>query len=138
MNIDGMLSLYEDSYFKERDFINPDRVITPGQKKAAERDYDTDPVRCLLENVEQSRDDAKETALRMRQAQQDGLLDRTLYQSADKEERKRWRNVIITLKGDHARALAELAHWRDYVRWAMEEQGKGDTRLPPEREAVAR
>ncbi len=132
MNIEGMLSLYEESYFKDRDFVPSDRVITPGQKKSAESEYDADPVRCLLENVEQSRDDVKETALRMRLAKQDGLLDHDLYKTASKEERKRWRNAIVTLKGDHARAVAELAHWRGYVQWAMDQRDNADPRLPRE------
>ena len=136
MNIDGMLHLYEDSYFKERDFIPADRVITPGQKAAAEREYDADPVRCLLENVEQAREDAKETAFRMRQAKDDGLLDRDLYRTASPEEKKRWRAAVTVLKGDHARALAELAHWRNYVQWAMDEQRAkaGHPAAPPEAE----
>lgn len=128
MNIAGMLSLYEDSYFKDRDFISADHVITPGEKAKAERDYDADPVRCLLSNVEQSREDVQETATRMRLAKQDGLLDRDLYRAATKDEQKRWRAAVATLKNDHARALAELAHWRNYVQWAQSQQP--DPRVP--------
>lgn len=132
MNIIGMLELYGDSYFKERDFIPADRVITPGEKQAAEKAYDADPVRCLLENVEQAREDVNETALRMRQAKQDGLLDRDLYRTASPDEKKRWRGAVSTLKGDYARAVAELAHWRNYVQWAQGEQQAKDSRLAPE------
>lgn len=136
MNLTDMLAEYANSYFQSRDFVPADRVITPGQKKAAERDYDADPVRCLMGNVEQSAEDVRETAARMRLAKQDGLLDRDLYRSATTEEKKRWRDAIAMLKGDHARALAELAHWRNYVQWAMDEQRAkaGHPAVPPEAE----
>lgn len=131
MNIEGMLSLYADSYFKDRDFTPAACIITPEQKKAAERAYEADPVRCLLENVEQAREDVRETATRMRLAKQDGLLDRDMYRAASKDQQKRWRGCVSTLKNDHARAVAELAHWRNYVQWAQD--SLPDPRVPEAR-----
>ena len=107
-------------------------------------------------NVDQSREDVAQTTARMQDAKLDGLLDRDQYGAASKEQKTEWRNTIKRLKGDHERAVAELAHWREYLGLAMKGQlpmpklrgdfkavarglaeAKSDPRLPPEREDVA-
>lgn len=132
---------YGESYFHKRDFIPAGRVLTPSEKKRAVQEYDADPLQCLSENLEQSREDARETAARLRLAQGDGILDKSLYESATKEQRKKWRGIIATLHGDHRRALSELDHWRGYVGRELERQREKvappppDRRLPPEHDA---
>jgi len=140
MNTRELLDLYSKSYFDE--FIPADRIITLAQKKRAEEEYDRNPVQALLENVHQSKLDVRDTMARAKRAQYDGLFDADAFKAATKEEKKRWRLALETVRGDYTRAKSELAHWREYVAWAMEEQrakvakleAQPDRRLPPEHE----
>ena len=136
MTVEELLTEYAESYFHKRDFIPAGRVLTPSEKNRAVQEYDANPLACLEENLEQSKLDARETAARLRLAKQDGILDRSLFESATKEQKKRWRGIVATLRGDHARALSELDHWRGYVGREIERQRSTapapDRRLPPE------
>lgn len=139
MNTKDLLDRYSKSWFDE--FLPADRIITPGQKLAAEREYERDPVRCLMENVEEARDAVEGTKNRFMRARQDGLFEVDAFRAASKDERRRWSTAIDMIRGDYVRACSELKHWREYIRWATEEQAakvakleaaEPDRRLPTE------
>lgn len=139
MNTKELLERYSKSWFDE--FVPAERVLTPGQKQAAEREYERDPVKCLMENVQDARDAVDGTKMRFMRARQDGLFDADWYRNSDRQDRKTWATAIDTIRGDYVRACSELEHWRGYVRWATEEQEakvarleamQPDRRLPPE------
>jgi hypothetical protein len=141
MNTGALLEAYSKSYFDE--FVPADRLVTPEQKKAAAREYDANPAAALLENVEQSKVDLRDTAERLKRAQYDGLFDADGFKAASKPQKRQWISCIDIVRGDYQRAKSELAHWRGYVKWAMEEQAakvarmeaqQPDRRLPPEPE----
>ena len=139
MNTNALLELYSRSHFDV--FVPADRVITPTDKKHAEAVYDSDPVAALTENVDQAKADLRATQERLKAAEYDGLFDVDGFKAATKKERVRWLAAMETVKGDYLRAKSELAHWREYVQWAMKEQAAKvarleaqDPRLPPERD----
>jgi hypothetical protein len=140
MTVDQLLKEYADSYFHKRDHVSSGHALTAAEKKRGIQEYESDPLRCLTENVEESRTDVQETAARMRLAKDDGLLDRQLYASASKAQQKQWRGIMATLKGDFSRAREELDHWRGYVGRELERQRAAkalpqpDRRLPPEKD----
>ena len=100
MNINEMLSGYVDSYFKARDFVPTERIASVPEQRRALIEYKNNPRKALEQNVEQSREDVRETAARMRLAEQDGLLDRDMYRAATPDEKTRWRAAVKLLKGD--------------------------------------
>ncbi len=136
MNNNDLLERYGKSWFN--DFLPAERIITPGQKKAAEAEYERDPAKALLENVDEARDAVEGTRARLTRARQDELFDVDRFRNATKSEQKRWIAALDVVRGDYIRAKSELAHWREYVKWATEKQRakvallEGDTRLPAE------
>lgn len=138
MNTKELLERYATSWFDS--FVPAERVLPKNARKAAEAEYDRDPVRCLMENVEEAREAVQGTADRIRRAKQEGLFDADWYKAADKEDKRKWEACISVVRGDYERARVELAHWRECVQWATDEQRakvarlEGDPRLPPERE----
>jgi len=142
MNARALLDLYAKSHFEA--FVPVDRVITPADKKQAIAEYERDPAAALMENVEQAKRDLRATQERLKQAEYDGLFDVDAFRAAGKKERVRWLAAMEMVKGDYLRAKSELAHWRGYVQWALEEQHAKvarleaqDPRLPPERDDEA-
>lgn len=139
MNTKDLLDAYTKSHFDA--FVPADRVITSTDKKLAVAEYERDPVAALMENVEESKQDLQATRERLKAAEYDGLFDVDGFKAAGKKDRVRWLAAMETVKGDYLRAKSELAHWREYVQWATEQQRekvarleKQDPRLPPERD----
>jgi hypothetical protein len=120
MNRNELLDAYSASYFDV--FVPADQIVTASQKRAAERECDSDMAACLLDNVEQSKLDLRDCTARLKRAQYDGLFDLDAFKQATKKEKARWVACLDVVRGDYNRAKAELAHWREYVRWATEEQ----------------
>ena len=142
MNSRALLDLYAKSHFEA--FVPAERVISPGEKKRAAAEYERDPVAALTENVEQAKRDLRATQERLKQAEYDGLFDVDGFKAAGKKERVRWLAAMEMVKGDYLRAKSELAHWRGYVQWALDEQHAKvarleahDPRLPPEHDDEA-
>jgi len=136
MNTKELLERYSRSWFDE--FVPADRLLPHGKRRLAEAEYERDPAKALMENVEEARDAVQGTMERAKRAQYDGLFEPDAFKAATKKEKERWATCIEIVRGDYQRAKAELAHWREYVQWATEEQAKKvarlEKRLPPEKE----
>jgi len=134
MNTEDLLKRYEKSHFDA--FVPVDQVASPAAQLAAMREYQANPVTALIENVDAAKLDIRATQDRAREAQLDGLFEVDGFKAASKQQRKRWVAAIDIVRGDCQRALSELAHWRGYVNWAINEQTAKvaliERRLPPE------
>lgn len=115
-----LIERYSKSHFDA--FVPAESVLPKNSRKAAEAEYERDPVRCLLENVEEARDNIRFTKERVDRARRDGLFDADIFDHATKKEKLQLAACMELVRGDYVRAQSELAHWREYVRWATEEQ----------------
>ena len=121
---------YKVSWYVDIDRI-PEERVTDGRNVPVARGEDL--LVCLRENVDEARFNRDGVRKRYERAQQDGLFDiEALKATPDKKLREEWIAAIDTMKGDKARCVAELRHWRGYLALAM--AGK----LPPlKREGTA-
>lgn len=115
-----LIERYTKSHFDS--FVEADRVLPKNARAAAEAEYERDPVRSLLQNVEEARDDVRFTKERIERARRDGLFDADIFDHATKKEKLLLAGCMEVVRGDYVRAQSELAHWREYVKWATEEQ----------------
>lgn len=72
----------------------------------------------LIENVAAAREALSATADRMREARQDGLLDREAMAGLSKKTKEEWITAVGVVKGDYSRSVAELKHWQEYAEQA--------------------
>lgn len=111
-----LIERYRLSWYADRDSIPASRIC-PGGGVAILRGNDL--VKAMVENADESREDARGTKARYERAQRDGLFDVEAIRLCGKATKAEWLKVAQTVKGDYVRAKAELEHWRDYARWAM-------------------
>lgn len=129
------IARYAVSHF-HRFIRREDRITMEEAKALAAKPATKDElVASMLENIEEAKRNVKATARRLEEAKLDGLLDRDVLASVDKELRSQWIAAVMTVKGDYDRARSELQHWREYAGKAIE--GKLPT-WKPNREGVVK
>jgi hypothetical protein len=115
---------YRVSYYEQFAHVDPRNKVAGS---SVPRVSGADLVRVMTENVDAARMNRDSIKARMEKATLDGLFDTEALDATTAEQpRKIWLEAIQAQYGDKIRCLAELTHWRSYLRWAMS--------LIPERE----
>lgn len=130
-----LVQRYGVSWYADVDRIPIDRV-------GVARPNASTLVQSMEANVDEAKDNRDGIRARYEHAQRDGLFDiDTLDTIRDKKLRAAWLAAIEVQQGDKVRCIGELKHWREYLGWALGQQGVkpapvayDDSRLPPERD----
>jgi hypothetical protein len=133
----NMIARYAVSWYGDVDRIPIERVTSSHGIAHART---TPLVEAMQENIEQAKKNRDGIRARYEEAQLDGLFDVDMLEAAGKKVRGDWIEAIDVQRGDRARCIAELRHWREYLVWAMSQEKQPappiapDSRLPVERE----
>lgn len=128
--VDLIERYYLVSWYADVDRVPAERVVSSKGIVPAEGH---ELVACMRANVDEAIFNRDGIKARYERAQRDGLFDMKRVEDVSAETQEKWLAAVEMMKGDRARCIAELKHWREYTQWAMDKARTAvDPRLPRE------